>query len=85
MIIGCVQDVTEIDDYQVRNLMHVDRCHATEALARVVVLEIVKLRLVPVIHVDQADGFQLMDFDFALQMNLHFINKKLFSFGFYSN
>lgn len=70
--IGYGRDVTELDDYQGRNLMHADHFHANGALARVVVLEIVMLHLARVIHVDQADDFQLMDFDFALPMNLEF-------------
>lgn len=67
--IGCGRDVTGLDDCQI-NLMHADHFHANVALVRVVVPEIVMLHSAPVIHVDQADGCQLVDFDFALPTNL---------------
>lgn len=61
--------MTELDDCQI-NLMHVDHFHANEAPVRVVVLEIVMPHSVRVTHANQADDCQLMDFDFALLMNL---------------
>lgn len=74
IIIDYGPDVIELDDYWVRNLMHVDHCRVIVALVRVVVLEIGVPHLVRVIHVGWADD-RLKDFDFALLVNLFFHKK----------
>lgn len=70
LIIDYGQDVTAPDDCQAQSLVHADRCRAIEAPVRVVVPETAVPHSIRAIHVDQADGFRSMDFDFALQMYL---------------